>query len=277
MSENRHLVSHRKYMRDNIELRGKLSIVTGGSRGLGRGISEALAEFGSDLAVVYRKNKDEFENLKSSLEPYGMRIEGYRLDVTDFNKVCETFKEIYDHFGTIDILVNCAGRASSTLSVEKVTLKEWHAVIDLDLNAAFYCSKAVLGYMHKNRGGHIINISSVVASTCHAGSSSYAAGKAALEAFTKVLAREEARYGIRVNAIAPGLIKSDMSAQMSKVYGEERMKEVFESIPLGKFGDPRDVGNMVAYLVSSKGNYITGQILGIDGGMYYWKSTFMDL
>jgi 3-oxoacyl-[acyl-carrier protein] reductase len=260
-----------------MELKNKLSIVTGGSRGIGRGISEALAELGSDIAVIYRKNKDEFENLQSSLKPYGMRIEGYRLDVTDFNKVCETFKEIYDHFGTIDILVNCAGRASSTSSVARVSVEEWQTVINLDLNAAFYCSKAVLEYMHKKKGGHIINISSVVGTTCHAGSSSYAASKAGLEAFTKVLAREEARNGIRVNAIAPGLIKSDMSAQMSKVYGEERMKEIFESIPLGKFGDPRDVGNMVAYLVSSKGNYITGQILGIDGGMYYWKSTFMDL
>jgi 3-oxoacyl-[acyl-carrier protein] reductase len=131
--------------------------------------------------------------------------------------------------------------------------------------------------MHKKKGGHIINISSVVGTTCQAGSSSYASAKAGLEAFTKVLAREEARNGIRVNAIAPGLIKTDMSEQMSKVYGEERMKGIFESIPLGKFGDPRDVGNMVAYLVSSKGDYITGQILGIDGGMYYWKSTFMDL
>jgi 3-oxoacyl-[acyl-carrier protein] reductase len=260
-----------------MELKGKLSIVTGGSRGIGRGISEALAELGSDLAIVYRKNKDGFENLKSSIEPYGIKIEGYQLDITDFNKVCETFEEIYDHFGRIDILVNCAGRASSTLSVEKVTLKEWHAVIDLDLNAVFYCSKAVLGYMHRNGEGRIINISSVVASTCHAGSSSYAAGKAALEAFTKVLAREEARHGIRVNAIAPGLIKSDMSAQMSRVYGEERMKEIFESIPLGKFGEPRDVANMVAYLVSSKGAYITGQVLSVDGGLYYWKSTFMDL
>jgi len=277
MNENRHLVSHRKYMRDDIELKGKLSIVTGGSRGIGRGISEALAELGSDLAVVYRKNKDEFENLKSSLEPYGMKIEGYQLDVTDFNKVCETFKEIYDHFGTIDILVNCAGRASSTSSVKKVSVKEWQTVIDLDLNAAFYCSKAVLEYMHKKGGGRIINISSIAATTCHAGSSSYAAAKAGLEAFTKVLAREEASHGIRVNAIAPGLINTDMSEQMCRIYGEERLKEVMESIPLGKFGEPRDVGNMVAYLVSSKGDYINGQIIGIDGGMYYWKSTFMDL
>jgi len=260
-----------------MELKGKLSIVTGGSRGIGRGISEALAELGSDLAIVYRKKREEFEKFKISLKHLDIKVKGFQLDVTNFEKVNETFKEIYDNFGSIDILVNCAGRASSTSSVKKVSIKEWQTVIGLDLNAAFYCSKAALEYMHKKKGGHIINISSIVGTTCHAGSSSYAAAKAGLEAFTKVLAREEARNGIRVNAIAPGLIKTDMSEQMCRMYGEERLKEVMESIPLGKFGEPRDIGNMVAYLVSSKGDYITGQILGIDGGMYYWKSNFMDL
>jgi 3-oxoacyl-[acyl-carrier protein] reductase len=260
-----------------MELKGKVSIITGGSRGIGRGISEALAGSGSNLAIIYRANRNEFEKFRDSFpNPSGVQIEGYQVDVTDYDRVVQTFKEIFNRFGSIDILVNCAGRAPSTSSVEKVSLKEWRAIIDLDLNAPFYCSKAVLEYMHL-RGGHIINVSSVVAQTCHAGSSSYAAAKAGLEALTKVLAREEASKGIRVNAIAPGLITSDMSTQMSKVYGEQRMKGVMESIPLGKFGEPRDIGCMVAYLVSSKGAYITGQVLGIDGGMYYWESTFADL
>jgi NAD(P)-dependent dehydrogenase (short-subunit alcohol dehydrogenase family) len=197
--------------------------------------------------------------------------------VTDYENVQKTFAEIFDHFGSIDILVNCAGRAPSTSSVFKGTIKEWHAIINLDLHGAYYCSKAVLGYMRTQQTGHIINISSVVASTCHAGSASYAAAKAGLEALTKVLAREEAHNGIRVNAISPGLIESDMSNAMQRVYGEDRMKEIFESIPLGRFGLPQDVGNLVAYVVSSKGGYITGQVLGVDGGMYYWKSTFADL
>jgi 3-oxoacyl-[acyl-carrier protein] reductase len=261
-----------------MELKGKVSIVTGGSRGIGRGISEVLVESGSNLAVIYRANRDEFEKFRSSLSHRsGVEIEGYQLDVANNDRVIRTFKEIFNRFGSIDVLVNCAGRASSTRSVDKVSVKEWQETINLDLNAAFYCSKAVLEYMHRRRGGHIINISSIVATTCHAGSSSYAAAKAGLEAFTKVLAREEASKGIRVNAIAPGLITSDMSAQMSKVYGEQRMKEVMESIPLGKFGEPSDIGHMVAYLVSPKGAYITGQVLGIDGGMYYWKSTFADI
>ena len=261
-----------------MELKGKLSIITGGSRGIGRAISEALAESGSNLAIIYRANREEFEKFRAFILSHSdLEIEGYQVDVTDNDRVVQTFKEIFNRFGSIDILVNCAGRASSTRSVEKVTVKEWRAVIDLDLNAAFYCSKAVLEYMHRRGGGHIINISSIVAATCHGGSSSYAAAKAGLEAFTKVLAREEASNGIRVNAIAPGLIASDMSTQMSQVYGKDRMRDVMESIPLGKFGEPRDVGDMVAYLVSSKGAYITGQVLGIDGGMYYWKSTFANL
>lgn len=260
-----------------MEFKDKLAVVTGGSRGIGRGISEALAEAGSGLAIIYRKNVEAFEALKSSLEPFGVQIEGYQLDVTNFDDVKRTFDEIYSHFGSIDILVNCAGRAPSTSSVAKGTIKEWNAIIDLDLNSAFYCCKAVLDLMHRRQTGHIINISSVVAATCQAGSASYAAAKAGLEALTRVLAREEARYGIRVNAIAPGLIETDMSKAMKKVYGEERLKEVYESIPLGKFGSPRDVGDLVVYLISSKGAYITGSVLAVDGGMYYWKSTFADL
>ena len=260
-----------------MDLAGRLSIVTGGSRGIGRGIAEALAGAGSNLAVIYRKNAEAFAELKSSISGSGVQIEGYPLDVTKVDDVHKTFNEIHERFGTIDVLVNCAGRSPSTSSVYAGTIKEWHAIIDVDLNAPYYCCKAALGFMREREGGHIINISSVVAATCHAGSASYAAAKSGLEALTKVLAREEARHGIRVNAIAPGLIESDMSAKMSKVYGEERMKEVFESIPLGRFGTSRDIGNMVVYLVSSKGNYITGQVLGIDGGMYYWKSSFSDL
>jgi 3-oxoacyl-[acyl-carrier protein] reductase len=260
-----------------MELKGKLAIITGGNRGIGRGIAEALAKEGSNLAIVYRKNVEAFEDLKSSLEPSGIQLKGHQIDIVNSDDVKKAFNDIYNHFGSIDILVNCAGRAPSTSSVAKSTLKEWHAVFDVDLHAAFYCAKAVLEYMRSDGGGNIINISSIVASTCQAGSASYAAAKAGLEAFTKVLAREEAVHGIRVNAIAPGLIESDMSDRMSKVYGDEKMKEIYESIPLGSFGTPRDIGNLVAYLVSSKGNYITGQVLGVDGGMYYWKSSFVDI
>jgi 3-oxoacyl-[acyl-carrier protein] reductase len=260
-----------------MELKGKSAIITGGNRGIGRGIAEALAKEGSNLAIIYRRNVEAYEDLKSSLKDSGIQLKGYQINIVNFDDVKKAVDEIYNHFGSIDILVNCAGRASSTSSVAKSTLKEWHAVFDVDLHAAFYCSKAVLKYMRTEGGGAIINISSIVASTCQAGSAPYAAAKAGLEAFTKVLAREEAIHGIRVNAIAPGLIESDMSDVMSKVYGDEKMKEIYESIPLGSFGTPPDIGNLVAYLVSSKGQYITGQVLGVDGGMYYWKSSFVDI
>jgi 3-oxoacyl-[acyl-carrier protein] reductase len=260
-----------------MSLKDKVCVVTGGSRGIGRGISEALASEGAHLAIIFRNNAKAFEDLRSFLTHCAIRIEGYQADVTDFKTVKKTFQKIYDDFSSIDVLVNCAGRSPSTNSVAKGTPKEWHAIIDVDLHAPYYCSKVALDYMHEKGRGNIVNISSVVANTCHAGSASYAAAKAGLEAFTKVLAREEARNGIRVNAIAPGLIQSDMSDKMVKVYGQERMKEVYESIPLGRFGKPCDIGNLVVYLVSEKGNYFTGQVLGVDGGMYYWKSTFSDL
>jgi 3-oxoacyl-[acyl-carrier protein] reductase len=257
-------------------IKGRLAIITGGSRGIGRGISEALARGGADLAVVYRRDKDAFDDLKSSLESSGVQIEGYQLDIAEYERVSKTFEEIHARFGNISILVNCAGRAPSTRTVYNVTVEEWHSVIDIDLHAAFYCIKAALKFMRERKKGHIINISSVVASTCQGGSCSYAAAKAGLEALTKVLAREEGRYGIRVNAVAPGVIVTDMSRRMAEVYGNERMKDIYESIPLGYLGDVRNIGSIVAYLVSPEGDYISGQILGIDGGMYYWKSSFMD-
>lgn len=126
-----------------------------------------------------------------------MQIEGYQIDITEYERVSKTFEEIYARFGNISILVNCAGRGPSTRSVYNVTPEEWHSVINVELHAAFYCSKAALKFMRKNKKGHIINISSIVANTCQGGSCSYAAAKAGLEAFTKVLAREEGRYGIR--------------------------------------------------------------------------------
>ena len=260
-----------------MELEGKLSIVTGGSRGIGKGISESLAKEGSDLAIIYRKNVEAFEAVESSLGALGVRVKGYQLNITNYEDVKKVFNQIYNDFGSIDILVNCAGRAPSTSSVYNSTIKEWHAILDIDLHAVYYCCKAVLEYMQAKKSGNIVNISSIVASTCHAGSAPYAAAKAGLEALTMVLAREEACHGIRVNAIAPGLINTDMSNQMSIAYGNERIKMLSESIPMQRFGEPDDIGNLVAYVASSKGNFITGQTLGVNGGQYYWQSCFADL
>lgn len=260
-----------------MKLKGKLSIVTGGSRGIGRGISESLAKEGSDLAIIYRKNAEAFEKAESSLRTFGARIKGYQLDITNYEDVKKVFNQIYSDFGSIDILVNCAGRAPSTSSIYNSTIKEWLSIVNIDLNAVYYCCKAALEYMHEKKAANIVNISSIVASTCHSGSAPYASAKAGLEAFTMVLAREEACQGIRVNAIAPGVINTDMSNRMSKVYGDERLNRLYESIPMKRFGEPCDIGNLVAYLVSSKGNYITGQVFGVNGGQHYWQSCFADL
>jgi len=260
-----------------MELKGKLSVITGGSRGIGKGISESLGREGSNLAIIYRKDVEAFEAIKSSLKPHGVKIKGYQLDITNYEGVKKVFNQIYSDFGSIDILVNCAGRAPSTSSVYNSTVKEWHAIVNIDLHAVYYCCKSVLEYMHKKKTASIINISSIVASTCHAGSAPYASAKAGLEAFTMVLAREEAGQGIRVNAIAPGIINTDMSNRMLDAYGSERSNMLRESIPMKRVGEPCDIGNLVVYLVSPKGNYITGQVFGVNGGQYYWQSCFVDL
>lgn len=250
-----------------MDLNGQVSVVTGGSRGIGRGIALALAKAGTDLVINYRKDEKAAEEVVAEIKGMGRKALPVRGDVSHFEAAKDLMKQAFQAFGRIDILVNNAGIASRGNFVENTEVEEWTRVLSTNLNAAFFCSKAVLEYMHQNQRGNIINISSMAASTFQPGHSPYAVAKSGLEALTKVLAKEEGPKGIRVNAIAPGLVKTDMGDRLMKAMGEERVKAQLETTPLGRIAYPEDIGNLVVFLVSDQASYITGKIIHMDGGI----------
>jgi 3-oxoacyl-[acyl-carrier protein] reductase len=250
-----------------MELTGQVAVVTGGSRGIGRGIALALAEDGADLIINYRKDEKAAEDTISRIQGMGRKALAVQGDVSTFEAARNLMKRASEAFGRIDILVNSAGIASRGNFVEKTEVEEWNRVLSTNLNAAFFCSKAVLEHMHRNQKGNIINISSIAASSMQAGHSPYAVSKAGLEALTKVLAKEEGPRGIRVNAIAPGIVKTDMGDRLMKAMGDEVVKARLKVTPLGRIAYPEDLGNLAVFLVSEKAAYITGKIIHLDGGI----------
>jgi len=250
-----------------MSLQGQVAVVTGGSRGMGKGICLALADAGADIVLNYRRDEKASGEVLSrikGLKRKGMAVQG---DVSNVDMANDLMKQAYEAFGRIDILVNNAGISSRGNYVARTPVEEWHRVLNTNLNAVFYCSKAALEYMEKRKRGNIINISSIGAVLCQAGHSPYAVAKSGVEALTKVLAKEEGPNGIRVNAIAPGLVKTDMGERLMKAMGEERVKIRLQSTPLGRIAYPEDIGNLVVFLVSDQASYITGKIIHMDGGM----------
>jgi 3-oxoacyl-[acyl-carrier protein] reductase len=250
-----------------MELLGQVAVVTGGSRGIGRGIALALAEAGADLVINYRKDERAAEETVSRIQDLGRKALSVHGDVSNFDAAKDLMRQAFRAFTRIDILVNSAGIASRGNFVEKTEEEEWNRVLSTNLNAAFFCCKAVLEYMHRNPKGSIINISSIAASILQAGHSPYAVSKAGLEALTKVLAKEEGPRGIRVNAIAPGIVKTDMGDRLMKAMGDEVVKARLKVTPLGRIAYPEDLGNLAVFLVSDKAAYITGKIIHMDGGI----------
>lgn len=250
-----------------MELLGQVAVVTGGSRGIGKGIALALAEAGADLVINYRKDEKAAEETSHRIKVMGRRTLAVQGDVSNFEAARELMRQAFQAFGRIDILVNSAGIASRGNFVEKTEVDEWTRVLSTNLNTAFFCSKCVLEYMHQNKKGNIINISSIAASTLQAGYSPYSVAKAGLEALTKVLAKEEGPKGIRVNAIAPGIVKTDMGDRLMRAMGEEVLKARLKATPLGRIAYPEDLGNLAVFLVSDKASYITGKIIHMDGGI----------
>ena len=250
-----------------MELLGQVAVVTGGSRGIGRGIALALAEAGADLVINYRKDEKAAAETIQRIKGMGPKTLAVQGDVSTFKAAGELMRQTFQTFGRIDILVNSAGIASRGNFVEKTEVEEWNRVLSTNLNAAFFCCKAVLEYMHRNPKGSIINISSIAASILQAGHSPYAVSKAGLEALTKVLAKEEGPRGIRVNAIAPGIVKTDMGDRLMKAMGDEVVKARLKVTPLGRIAYPEDLGNLAVFLVSDKAAYITGKIIHMDGGI----------
>lgn len=237
----------------------KVAIITGAGRGIGRSIAEVLANEGYNLVLNYRSNKDELEMFVQTLKTKVLLVQGDVSDYGDAERIIQITKET---FGQIDLLVNNAGITRDNLLI-KMTEEEFDSVSNTNLKGTFNCTKHIARIMMKQRFGRIINIASVVGITGNIGQANYAASKAGVIGFTKSVARELAPRGITVNAIAPGFIKTKMTDAIS----DEAKTAALSKIPLGTFGTPEDVANVVAFLASDKAAYITGQVIKVDGGM----------
>lgn len=243
-------------------VKDKNAIVTGGTRGIGREIARTLAQNGANIAINYRKYNEEVESLIEELKSFGVKVVACKCDVSNEEEVINFIKEVKDKFESIDILVNNAGITKDGLII-RMSEKDFDDVIDVNLKGTFNTTKAVSSIMVKQRYGKIINISSVVGVAGNAGQCNYAASKAGVIGFSKSVARELAARNINVNVIAPGYINTDMTS----VLPDRVKEEVIKIIPMKKIGEPKEIANLVLFLSSNLSNYITGQVINVDGGM----------
>ena len=243
-------------------LKGKCSVVTGASRGIGRAIAKRLAKAGSNIVLNYRSSEKEASELKSELEDMNVEVLVYKCDIQNINEVSEMLKAAKEKFGKIDIMVNNAGITKDTLLL-RMKQEDFDSVIDVNLKGVFNCLKEITPIMVKQKGGKIINLSSVIGLIGNAGQVNYAASKAGVIGMTKSLAKEVGSRGITVNAVAPGFIQTDMTNDLNDKYKDEIKK----NIPLRRLGEAEDVANLVAFLASEESSYITGQVINVDGGM----------
>ena len=243
-------------------LEGKVAVVTGASRGIGKAIALKLASQGAKVVINYNGSEEKAKEVQAQIETEGGKAVIYQCDVSDYD-ACQTFiQDVVKTEGSLDILVNNAGITRDGLLM-KMSEEDFDKVVDTNLKGAFHTIRFAARQMLKQRSGRIINMASVVGVTGNAGQANYAASKAGVIGLTKATARELASRGITVNAVAPGFIETDMTAVLS-----EKVKEAsVAQIPLGKFGSPEQVAAAVAFLASSDAAYITGQVLHVDGGM----------
>jgi 3-oxoacyl-[acyl-carrier protein] reductase len=244
-----------------LNLTGKIALVTGGSGGIGKEISRALVLAGAHVVINYHRSREEAERLRDELARGEHGVEVFQADVASPVDVDALFAHIRKTFDRLDILVNNAGiiRDKLLLSTE---LFDWEKVHEVNLKGAFLCTRAAAELMMFHRSGKIINIASVSAIRAGRGQTNYAAAKGGLVAFSRACAVELSAKGIQVNAVLPGMIVTDMSGRVRKRAGEEILK----TIPCGRFGEPRDVANLVLFLASDSSDYITGQAIAVDGG-----------
>ena len=243
------------------DLTGRVAFVTGASRGIGKAIAQRLATAGA--TVVAGAREAHARPVADEITASGGTAEAVSLDVTDAASIRAAVRQALDRFERIDILINNAGIARDQLLM-RMKADEWHAVMATNLTAAFTCTQAVLRPMLKQRWGRVINIGSVVGQLGNPGQANYAASKAGLTGFTKALALEVASRGITANVVAPGMIETDMTAEL----GDRVLEELAEQIPLGRLGTPADVAGAVWFLASDEASYITGQVVGVNGGMH---------
>ena len=243
-------------------LTGKIAVVTGASRGIGKEIAKTLAAKGATVVVNYNGSAEKAEETVKEIEALGGKAEALQCNVSDYDKAAEMMAYVVKTYGRVDILVNNAGITRDNLLM-KMSEEDFDAVLNTNLKGAFNCMRHVARQMVKQRGGRIINISSVSGVMGNAGQVNYSASKAGIIGLTRTMARELASRGITVNGIAPGFVDTDMT----KVLPEQVREAATAQIPLGRFGQPEDIANMAVYLASEKASYITGQIISVDGGM----------
>ena len=239
------------------------AIVTGGSRGIGRAVAIKLASLGTDIAVVATHDGSAAKDTIKAINDLGRKAKLYVCNISDFEAVSDTVSEIIKDFGGVDILVNNAGITKDKLLMQ-MSEEDISDVIDVNLKGSMYVTKACLRTFMRQRHGRIVNISSVVGLMGNAGQTNYTASKAGIIGFTKSVAREYASKGITCNAVAPGFIRTDMTDKMP----EDAVKAMLSNIPAGRYGEPSDVAETVAFLVSDAAAYITGEVIKVDGGMY---------
>lgn len=243
-----------------IDLKGKVAVVTGASRGIGLEIAKTLAAQGARVAVISTQERPEIA--EQIAQETGSEAKSFACDVSDADQVAATFKAILEAFGQVDILVNNAGIIRDGLMM-RMKDADFDDVIRTNLRSAFLCTRAVARHMMGRRSGRIVNMASINGIRAQAGQANYAASKAGIIGLTKTNAMEFAARGITVNAVAPGFIGTDMTAKIAP----EALEKYKNAIPVQRIGEPKDVANAVAFLVSDEASYITGQVLGVDGGL----------
>lgn len=246
----------------SLSLEGKTALVTGGSRGIGRAIALTLADYGADVAITYASSVDAANDVKKEIEDKGCSSKAIQADAVKLEKAENVISELTEDWEKLDILVNNAGITRDNL-ILRMSEEQWDQVIDTNLKSIFNYSKAVAKPMMRNRGGSIINISSVVGLSGNAGQSNYAASKAGIVGFTKSYAKELASRNIRANVVAPGYITTEMTDELD----ENVLEAIKDDTPMGRPGDAEEVAHTVAFLASDLSSYITGDVIRVDGGM----------
>ncbi|NIP41180.1 MAG: 3-oxoacyl-[acyl-carrier-protein] reductase [candidate division Zixibacteria bacterium] len=247
---------------NDLQLEDKVAIVTGASRGIGRAIAIELARRGATVVINYNRSKEAADQVQTKISEFGGNSILYQADVSNFEQAQNLVKSTINELGTLDILVNNAGITRDKL-FPMMSEEDWDIVQDINIKGTFNCSKAAVRHMMRKRSGRIINITSVAGQMGNPGQTNYSASKAAQIGFTKALAREIAARNITVNAIAAGYIDTEIW----DVVSEEIQEGILQLIPLGRKGEPEEIANLTAFLASDQAAYITGQVIGVDGGM----------